>query len=469
MTGGEETLDRAVNDTLAWLGRVTRGNGLVSFWPGGRGYVFLSAWSLDLVSEASEAGYTVDPTLKERLVTGLRRAMRSDYGHFIDGGSFAERSDSLEALARAGFFLPSYAAELARRTQYLDLGAAAGVTEAFSRGGGASSETVDRLLERLRHGVLIRLHQGKEIYGGLQEDMTFRNPVIVPSETRTLARIIRAISGARPDDDRLQVLVNGLVRLGRGDGWGSTNANAEALLALSELMSTPRKEAAPSRVVVDLGGHSEQLEIGADRRLAYLESDSEGGGKVRVEAGDTELTVWLESTWMPQSPGPQVGSESHGFVVTREQLLVVGEGVPPERISLDKPGLEVDRQVGQIVEEHVRVVNPADRHYVAISVPLAAGMEPLNPELATAPPEARPAGKNTEQPTYVSFADDRAVFYYDTLAKGTYDLYLRTRATTVGRYSQPAASAEMMYDSAIRGNGCGAQVVVSRPEGANGG
>ena len=46
--------------------------------------------------------------------------------------------------------------------------------------------------------------------------------------------------------------------------------------------------------------------------------------------------------------------------------------------------------VGDVVEEHVQVVNPQERHYVAVVVPLAAGMEPLNPALETAPPEAKP-------------------------------------------------------------------------------
>ena len=38
------------------------------------------------------------------------------------------------------------------------------------------------------------------------------------------------------------------------------------------------------------------------------------------------------------------------------------------------------------------MVNPKDRNYVAVVVPLAAGVEPLNPALATAPPEAEPQG-----------------------------------------------------------------------------
>jgi uncharacterized protein YfaS (alpha-2-macroglobulin family) len=107
-------------------------------------------------------------------------------------------------------------------------------------------------------------------------------------------------------------------------------------------------------------------------------------------------------------------------------------------------------------------VNPKTRHYVAVVVPLAAGLEVLNPRLATAPPEAKPKGALTMEPTYVAFLDDQVAFYYDTLPAGSYDFYFRTRATTEGTFTQPPAKAEMMYDAAIVGSSVGAQVTVRR-------
>jgi hypothetical protein len=97
-------------------------------------------------------------------------------------------------------------------------------------------------------------------------------------------------------------------------------------------------------------------------------------------------------------------------------------------------------------------------------VPLAAGLEPLNPRLATAPPEAAPAGSLTRQPTYAAYLDDQVAFYYDSLPAGSYDFYFRTRATVPGSFVQPPAKAEMMYDGATRGSGAGARVTVERPE-----
>jgi alpha-2-macroglobulin len=117
-----------------------------------------------------------------------------------------------------------------------------------------------------------------------------------------------------------------------------------------------------------------------------------------------------------------------------------------------------------VIEEHVQVVNPKDRSYVAITVPLAAGMEPLNASLATAPPEAQPSGKNTRAPTHYAFGDDRAIYYFDALPKGTYDFYFRTRASSEGTFTQPAAVAEMMYDGTVTGRSPGARVIVARKD-----
>ncbi len=54
---------------------------------------------------------------------------------------------------------------------------------------------------------------------------------------------------------------------------------------------------------------------------------------------------------------------------------------------------------------------------MAVVAPLAAGMEPLNPALATAPPEAKPAGALSLAPTYVARLDDQIGFYDETLPK----------------------------------------------------
>ena len=65
---------------------------------------------------------------------------------------------------------------------------------------------------------------GALVYGGQAADGG--SPIILPSETRSLAEMTRAAVLAAPDDPRAPVLREALLRLGEGDGWGSTNADA---------------------------------------------------------------------------------------------------------------------------------------------------------------------------------------------------------------------------------------------------
>ena len=221
-TGAEEHTARAVKDFLQWLPLVVDGNGLCAYWPGGRGYVSLTAWVVDFLVEARTEGFAVDQGLLDTLTNALDRALRSDYSRFIDGAAFTERAWALSALANAGKFNPAYAAELARRAQFLDLEGTAQVTLALAAGGDATSSTVNDLVQKMWDGVVVRLYQGHELYGGLQKPVTGVNGLILPSETRTVAEVTRAVSridGAAP---RLPLLVTALVTLGRGDGWGST-------------------------------------------------------------------------------------------------------------------------------------------------------------------------------------------------------------------------------------------------------
>ncbi len=461
--GSEEALQRAVRDTLQWISASIDPDGLVAYWPGARGYVSLTAWVAEFMIEAREAGFTVDEAVLERLLTSLEQALRSDYSRFIDGESYLERAWALSALAQAGRFNAAYAAELARRAQFLDTEGLAQVLFAFARAGETSAAT-DRLLQELWEDVVFRLHQGREIYAGLRTTASARNRLVLPSETRAVAEATRALVRLDPKQPRVPVLVNGLVTLGRDDGWGDTNANAAALLALAERLSpasgTPGQ--ARSTATLRFAGREEALLLGPSSPLRYQALSGLGSGQLSLAPGAAgPVLARVETSYVPAPDGSQVSAEGHGFVVTRELLRVGGEDEPLGRLPLDEAGTTQAFAVGDVVEEHVVVVCPKQRHYVAVTVPLAAGMEPLNPNLATAPPEARPRGSQTLEPTYVAHLDDSVSFYYDSLPAGTYHFYFRTRATIPGTFIQPAAKAAMMYDGAVFATSNGARIEIA--------
>src|SRR6185295_12490171 len=130
---------------------------------------------------------------------------------------------------------------------------------------------------------------GKEIYGGLQKTSTARNGLILPTETRTVAEMARALARKDGKNPKLQILVDALVNLGRDDGWGTTNANAAALLALGELLQPPYAGSTPKALQVKLGGGAPQaLSLGPQASIAYAVTTDEGSGgagSVTVQPG----------------------------------------------------------------------------------------------------------------------------------------------------------------------------------------
>jgi uncharacterized protein YfaS (alpha-2-macroglobulin family) len=450
-------------DTQQWISNAIDRNGLVAYWPGSDGYVSLTAWVVQFLVEAKNAGLPVDAKLLNRLTQTLDQSLRSDYGRFIDGESFSERAWALAALAQAGQFNSSYAAELARKAQYLNQESLAEVLQAFAASKPAPTDTtIEQLTRELWNGMVIRLYQGREIYGGLQSGRVSTIGLVLPSETRTLAEMTRAIVKLQPNSSRLQVLVNALVTLGKDDGWGSTNANAAALLALSDLLNPPFAGSIPRTFQLRMAGQTQDIKTGPQSPVGFWTGGKPDAGELALEGnpGTSPVVVRYESSYMPQADGSQAAARSNGLVITRELLRLGKPEEPPEKLAVSNPGTTFTFSVGQVVEEHVQVVNPRDRNYVAVVAPLAAGMEPLNPNLATAPPEARTTGKLTLTPSYVAFMDDHVAFFYDSLPAGTYDFYFRTRASTSGSFIQPPAKAEMMYDSAVWGTSPGAKIKI---------
>jgi uncharacterized protein YfaS (alpha-2-macroglobulin family) len=455
----ERTADRTETDfrnTIAWIKGALDGNGLVAYWPGTGGRVSLTAWTLLFLNEAKAAGFEVEKPLFDGLVAVLQQSLRSDYPHLVASGDLAERSWALLALAQAGTIDAGYAAELARRSQQMTLESRAAVMQALARSGQVPEGVLASLTQDLWSGVVFRLVDGKEAYGGLQRGAFAMSPLLLPSETRSIAEVIRGTAKGG-DDPRRRLLVDALVASAGPQGWGSTNANAEAFLALSEYFAT--SSSGPARKVsLVRNGEERALALDPAQPIVRFNELHPEALTLVANAPGADLGLLLETRYLPTADGSTVAASAAGFVV-REAVAKPGAG---QALPLDQPGKRLEFAVGDVVEQQLELVNPEERHQVAVVIPLAAGMEPLNPALATAPPEAKPSAPPTLDPTYVAFLDDSVQYFYETLPPGTYRFAFRTRATVPGRFIQPAASAEMMYQQAVRGTGNGAEVVIER-------
>ena len=449
----EPALKAVVRDTVAWLHQCVDGKGRIAPFPGTSGQIHLTAEAMLFLVDADEAGYSVSPQLRKRLAETLRKALRSDYAGFLDGASWTERTRALEALAAAGLLDASYLNEFVSRGRGLGASQAARVLLA-ARNGDKIDAVGAALGETLHDAVRLRLDAGKPVYAGLS-GYSQSNPMIGAGEAAAMAVVHRGLAISPLQSDRLVPLQAALLHVGDDGGGGGPRADAEALFAVADLLD----RGTDATVTVAMGGQSKTLKPG--EAIAALTLSTPDAVTVTAQGGTATAVEIVRA--VPTPPGSAEAAEAQGFVVARDLFRVPEDG-PLQRVALGEPSLTVPVKIGEVLEEHVQITNPETRYYVAVTLPLAAGVEPLNPALKTAPPEAKVHNKLTLAPDYVRVLDDRVVWYFVRLPKGTYDLYMRTQATVSGSFSQPAARAEGLLTPSVRGNSNGARIEVSRRE-----
>ncbi len=456
--------DEIIRQTFEYITTTLKPDGLYSFWPGDNGRVWLTAYVVEFLVQARKAGYNFDPKLLDRPVAALKQALRSDYSNLVSGFGFYERCRALKALSDAGYLDPSYASELARKAPYLTLYSESRVLEALEKGNFGNSSVIDELRKNLWNQTVFKLHNGKKVYGGLQYRNHNWGGLILSSETSTQAAMISALYAGNAKKTGMRLMVKDLVELGKGDGWGNTNATSSALLALGKVLESTPADSGTRKISLSEGGKNVTLVLDATHPTAYNVSTSDSPGKLTLggKTGDGPLFARLGLSFLPKAPGSMAPARNGGFVVRREISRVsTRQGVPPSREWIDEPGKSLSFLKGDIVEIHVQVVNPEERHYVAVIAPIAAGMEPMNPNLAISSREAKPSGRLTLEPSYSMYLDNEVRFYYETLPKGTYDFYFRVKASTLGTFTSPGAHAEMLYHPVVEGDSPGMRVVVA--------
>ncbi|MDG1479402.1 MAG: alpha-2-macroglobulin family protein [Myxococcota bacterium] len=453
--------DDAVRATLDWLPQVIDSNGLVAFWPGGSGTVSLTAWTVHFLVEAEAAGHTVDPALMRSLTTTLTASLRSDYARFVQGESWSERTWALSALAAAGRSVDAYFSEAARSAQFLGAEGIAEVLLAGAAGGQVNTAQTRELVETLMGRIRFRLERGESVYDGLSGPQS-ASGLLLPSEVRALSEVIRALLAQQPDHPALPALTDALLARASTDGWGSASTDSAALRAVADILRADRQATPELTASLSTGGRTVPLIVGFGTPAVQHSEATGGPAQITVSAGEGALLVQTELRYTPTTSGAQVAPRADGFVVSRTLSILQPAPSPPERRVLEDAGQIISLARGSIVEEHVQLVSPADHHHVALIIPLAAGMEPLNPRLATAPPEASPTGQTTASPDFVDWRDDHVALYFDALPAGTWDVYFRTRAAIPGTFTQPPASAELLFERDVSGNSAGASMIISK-------
>ena len=296
------------------------------------------------------------------------------------------------------------------------------------------------------------------------DDQTY---LLLSSDRRTDAILLEALILDSPEHDLIPKVVNGLLAHRTRGRWGNTQENVFVLLALDRYFNTYEAQEPDFVARIWLGeGYAgehqfrgrttERIEtkipmsylVGGETRDLILSKEGPGRLYYRLGLRYAPTDLVLKPLEM-------------GFVVQR-----VYEAVDdPKDVTQDANGVWHIKAGARV---RVRLTMEADnrRYHVALTDPLPAGLEIVNPALAVSAGAPQDPGS---QPRYgwwwwswfehQNLRDERAEAFTSLLWEGVYQYTYIARATTPGQFVVPPAKAEEMYSPEVFGRS-GSDVVI---------
>jgi uncharacterized protein YfaS (alpha-2-macroglobulin family) len=304
-----------------------------------------------------------------------------------------------------------------------------------------------------------------------QYDETDGN-LVLASNRRSDAIVLESLIVDQPENDLIPKVVAGLLAHRTNGRWGSTQENAFVLLALDRYFRTYEAEEpdflarawlgdgflgeasyrgrTPDRTVVDVP--MQAFEPGVTTGVT-LQKDGPGRMYYRLGLRYAPSNLALEPL-------------ERGFSVTR-----VYEAVDdPADVRRTADGTWEIRP-GARVRVRLTMVAPQRRYQVALVDPLPAGLEALNPDLATSgtlPPDSSDGDDEVAPFRYwwwrwfdhSAFRDERVEAFGALVWPGVHQYTYIARATTPGSFVVPPAKAEEMYHPETFGRSATDRVIV---------
>jgi len=305
--------------------------------------------------------------------------------------------------------------------------------------------------------------------------------LLLASDRRIDGIMLEALIQEQPKSDLIPKLVQGLLLHRKRGRWLNTNENAWVLMALDLYFRTYEKTTPNFVSRVWLGDAYAGDHAFRGRTTEYAEIDiamkdvaahDPGAGQPRLapaqnlviqKDGAGRLYYRIGMKYAPEDL--KVEPADYGFVVTRRY-----EGADNAKdVTRDKDGVW-HIKAGSRVRVHLDMVNENRRYQVALVDPLPAGLEPMNPALATTGPI--PLAPDQEQsrgrywwwygPWYEhqNMRDERVEALRSSLWGGNPKCESVARATTPGTFVVPPPKAEEMYQPETFGRGASDRVIV---------
>ena len=443
-------LPRLVDQSAQRLYALQQNDGGWGWWYDDDSSAYQTAWVVFGLATLAEAGYDVSPAVLDRGASYLEEILEQTGIH--------ERAFVLYSLAAAG--RPNGEAALIlweKQGDKLDAWSLAALALALDAAG--ESEAAAAALDELAARAVVdgeRAH-----WTGVLRDGTY-NRKLMASDVRATAFALSAFVRLRPGDPLEPQAVRWLMERRRGNGWGTTNETAFAILALTDHLAGTglATEPLPFRVALNGVALAEgALAPGELRRVIPLplERLRPGANEVVLSGGDRPLAYALNARFaVAQS---EVAADGP-VTITRAYLNPSGQ----------QPMTEMMR--GDLVKVQLTVQFPGDAAYVMVEDQLPGGLEALNERLnATGHDSAYYATSSRRAYTwrdygynYKEIRDGRVTFFITDLRAGRAVFTYLARATHSGTFTAMPAEASAMYDLEVWGRSDSATVAIGGAE-----
>ncbi len=303
--------------------------------------------------------------------------------------------------------------------------------------------------------------------------------LLLHSDRRVDALVLEAMITTQPNSDLIPKLVRGLLGHRKAGRWSSTQENGFVLVALDRYFreyekATPKFVAQAWLGDTYAGDHefrgrtTERHHI--DIPMAWLADHQGQRDLVLTKKGKGRLYYRVGMRYAPKDL--ELPARDAGFVVERRYEAVDDD----DDVRQDADGTWRIR-AGARVRVRLKMVAEGRRYHVALVDPLPAGLEALNPVLATT--GALPSDPEDEGSSggwwwwrrtwyeHQNLRDERVEAFTSLLWSGVHDYDYLARATTPGQFVVPPTKAEEMYHPETFGRGRGDRVVVESPPAAH--
>lgn len=439
-------LTRIVKEGLERLAGMQNGDGGFGWWKRDRSSPYLTAYALQGLLVARDAGYDVDKGMIARALGYLQEVdERIDEVH---SAVFVS-----EVLAREGRADVEILGDAFRARDDLSPYGRALLARALHRSG--EKEKARIAVRNLADSVRVDEENGT-VHWEAPSRFWWR---WWNNSIETNVAVLETLMDVDGESPWIRPLVKWLVRNRQGNRWHNTRDTAQAVMALARYARRAGELDPAYTLTVDFGGQSHIFRVDRGNMFAFDNTLVLEG--VEIPSGEHELAIGMEGRGSAYVSArlafftreEHIEGTGHEVLVERKYYRIeeqpgqveTGNGgqetrMLERRIPLE-PGAAVES--GTLVEVELVVTTRNDYEYLVFEDMKVAGFEPL--KLRSGGDYRLGICSNTE------LRDERTVFFVTRLEQGRHKLSYRLRAEMPGSLRALPARAEAMYAPKLGG------------------